>query len=61
VKTSDYWNVYWDVTLEVKEQFDLQGITIPFPQRDVHLHNVQAEQPKLEESKMAKTQTHESK
>jgi small conductance mechanosensitive channel len=61
VKTSDYWNVYWDVTLEVKEQFDLQGITIPFPQRDIHLHNVPAEQPKLEESKMAKTQTHESK
>ncbi|MGB0937378.1 MAG: mechanosensitive ion channel domain-containing protein [Colwellia sp.] len=60
VKTSDYWDVYWDVTLQVKEQFDLQGITIPFPQRDVHLHNVQAEQPKLQESKVAIPQAHET-
>ena len=36
-KTSDYWDVYWEVTREVKVQFDRQGISIPFPQRDVHL------------------------
>ena len=37
-KTSDYWAVYWDLTRQVKEAFDKAGITIPFPQRDVHLH-----------------------
>lgn len=40
VKTADYWDVYWDVTREVKEQFDKQGVSIPFPQRDVHIHQV---------------------
>ncbi len=38
VKTDDYWDVYWDVTKAVKLRFDEEGITIPFPQRDVHLH-----------------------
>jgi small conductance mechanosensitive channel len=38
--TSDYWDVFWDVTREVKERFDRDGLTIPFPQRDVHLHQV---------------------
>ena len=37
-KTEDYWTVYWDVTREVKERFDAEGISIPFPQRDVHLY-----------------------
>jgi small conductance mechanosensitive channel len=37
-RTSDYWDVYWDVTRQVKERFDEEGISIPFPQRDVHLH-----------------------
>lgn len=36
-KTSDYWTVYWDVTRAVKERFDAEGVSIPFPQRDVHL------------------------
>lgn len=36
-KTSDYWDVYWDLTRTVKEQFDKQGIGIPFPQQDIHL------------------------
>jgi small conductance mechanosensitive channel len=36
-KTDDYWDVYWDVTREVKMRFDREGIRIPFPQRDVHL------------------------
>jgi small conductance mechanosensitive channel len=39
VKTDDYWPVYWDITRAVKLAFDAQGITIPFPQRDVHLFN----------------------
>ncbi|GLR03616.1 mechanosensitive ion channel family protein [Vibrio hyugaensis] len=41
VKTDDYWDVYWDVTREVKLRFDREGISIPFPQQDVHLHMVE--------------------
>lgn len=37
-KTEDYWDVYWDVTKEVKKRFDVSGIGIPFPQQDVHLY-----------------------
>ena len=40
VKTDDYWDVYWDVTRTVKERFDAEGVSIPFPQRDVHMHQV---------------------
>jgi small conductance mechanosensitive channel len=40
VKTDDYWDVYWDVTRKVKERFDAEGVSIPFPQRDVHMHQV---------------------
>jgi small conductance mechanosensitive channel len=36
-KSEDYWDVYWDVTREVKMRFDAEGVSIPFPQRDVHL------------------------
>jgi small conductance mechanosensitive channel len=39
VKVHDYWDVYWDVTKTVKMRFDQEGISIPFPQRDVHVHN----------------------
>jgi len=35
-QTSDYWAVYWDILRKVKIRFDEEGITIPFPQRDVH-------------------------
>ena len=41
-KTADYWAVYWDVTKRVKEEFDVNGISIPFPQQDVHIHQVEA-------------------
>jgi small conductance mechanosensitive channel len=37
-KTADYWTVYWDVTRAVKERFDAEGVSIPFPQRDVHIY-----------------------
>ncbi len=37
VKTDDYWNVWFDMTETVKKRFDEEGISIPFPQRDVHL------------------------
>jgi small conductance mechanosensitive channel len=36
VKTDDYWDVYWDITEAVKREFDAQGVSSPFPQRDVH-------------------------
>jgi len=38
VKTEDYWSVYWDLTQKMKIAFDKRGISIPFPQRDVHIH-----------------------
>ena len=40
VKTEDYWAVFWDLTHQVKEQFDAAGISIPYPQRDVHFIEV---------------------
>ena len=36
-RTSDYWTVYRDITHAVKKRFDEERISIPFPQRDVHL------------------------
>lgn len=38
VETDDYWDVYWDITRAVKERFDEENISIPFPQRDVHVY-----------------------
>lgn len=40
VKSADYWNVYWDTMEKVKLTFDNQGISIPYPQQDVHMHQV---------------------
>jgi small conductance mechanosensitive channel len=37
-KTADYWTVYWDLHRAVKEAFDANGISIPFPQTDMHIH-----------------------
>ena len=39
-KTDDYWDVHWDLTKAAKLKFDEEGISIPFPQRDVHVHQV---------------------
>ena len=38
VKSSDYWPVHYSLTEAVKKAFDANDISIPFPQRDVHLH-----------------------
>lgn len=40
-KTEDYWTVYGEIHEWVKERFDQEGITIPFPQRDVHIYQHQ--------------------
>jgi small conductance mechanosensitive channel len=37
-KPADYWGVYFGVTEAIKKRFDAENITIPFPQRDVHLY-----------------------
>jgi small conductance mechanosensitive channel len=39
VKSPDYWGVYFAMQEKVKLTFDAQGISIPFPQRDVHVYN----------------------
>lgn len=39
VKKEDYWRVHFDMHEQVKLEFDKQGVSIPFPQRDVHIHN----------------------
>ena len=36
-----YWDVWFEVTQGIKETFDANGISIPFPQQDVHLHKVE--------------------
>jgi small conductance mechanosensitive channel len=38
VATADYWNVRWDLLEKIKLAFDEQGVSIPYPQRDVHLY-----------------------
>ena len=43
VKTADYWGVYFGLTEAIKKRFDEVGISIPFPQQDVYIHNVAAD------------------
>ncbi|MDD3813064.1 MAG: mechanosensitive ion channel [Desulfocapsaceae bacterium] len=38
VQTSDYWDVRFDLTEKIKLSFDEKGISFPYPQRDVHIH-----------------------
>jgi small conductance mechanosensitive channel len=38
VETEDYFETYWSITRAVKMRFDEEGISIPFPQTDVHLY-----------------------
>ncbi|MDW6093909.1 small-conductance mechanosensitive channel MscS [Vibrio rhizosphaerae] len=40
VKTADYWPVYFDLMMNIKEALDANGIEIPFPQMSVHLNKV---------------------
>lgn len=43
VKAADFWGVKFDFTEAVKVRFDKEGIGIPFPQMDVHLHKTDEE------------------
>jgi small conductance mechanosensitive channel len=40
VNIADYWDVYFNITEAVKKTLDVEGISIPFPQRDLYLHHV---------------------
>ena len=37
IAPGDYWSLRFDLTKAIKQRLDAEGITIPFPQRDVHL------------------------
>jgi len=41
-QAADYWQVYFDITEAAKAGLEASGITIPFPQRDVHIYEQQA-------------------
>ncbi len=40
-KREDYWNLYYDLQEQIKAEFDKEGITIPFPQREVGVYNIE--------------------
>ncbi|MCH8557061.1 MAG: mechanosensitive ion channel [Balneolia bacterium] len=40
VNSPDFWGVFFRMNEEVYKTFDKEGLSIPFPQRDVHLHQV---------------------
>lgn len=42
VKAVDYWDVYFDVITKVKIALDKNGISIPFPQQDIHIKDGKA-------------------
>ncbi|MCC5855659.1 MAG: mechanosensitive ion channel [Idiomarina sp.] len=43
VKSEDYWPMYWDSMEKIKLALDANGVGIPFPQMDVHLHHPKGE------------------
>ncbi len=40
VKAEDYWGVFFDMNEKVYNEFDKEGLNIPYPQMDVHLHKM---------------------
>lgn len=42
VNAPDFWDVHFTTIENVKKAFDAEGISIPFPQQDVHMHQVSA-------------------
>lgn len=55
VRGGDYWTVYWDLTRQVKEALDAAGVSIPFPQQDVHMYQMPA--PQVENSVSGPSET----
>ncbi|WP_204903010.1 mechanosensitive ion channel family protein [Microbulbifer mangrovi] len=49
-KTDDYWDVYWELMKKLKPALEAEGLTIPFPQRELHIVNGA-------EKKLAKAET----
>lgn len=47
VKADDYWTVYWDLTRQVKERFDKERITIPYPLHEVRVTSDPASLPNV--------------
>jgi len=39
VNSCDLWNVKYSILEQIKKRFDEEGISIPYPQRDVHIYN----------------------
>ena len=60
VKTPDYWTVLWEVTRTVKERFDEEGISIPYPQSDIHVIAQNTETEKSEHKHNKATYTKKS-
>ncbi|TLU65276.1 mechanosensitive ion channel [Thalassotalea litorea] len=40
VNSGDYWDVYFEFMENIKQAFDDNGLSIPYPQQDVHIHQV---------------------
>ena len=58
--TPDYWTVYWEITRRVKIRFDEENISIPYPQKDIHIISsveVQAVKQKKKEFTQEKAET----
>lgn len=41
VRSEDYWDVYFEMMEKVKLTFDAKGISIPYPQMDIHLNKIE--------------------
>ncbi|MGA0846457.1 MAG: mechanosensitive ion channel family protein [Luteolibacter sp.] len=37
VNKDDYWDLFFDMQLKIKSRFDAEGISIPYPQQDIHI------------------------
>ncbi|KUJ84054.1 mechanosensitive ion channel protein [Microbulbifer sp. ZGT114] len=45
-RTDEYWEVYWSLMKQLKPALEREGLSIPFPQRELHIINQTAETPK---------------
>ncbi|AOS96213.1 Small-conductance mechanosensitive channel [Microbulbifer aggregans] len=44
-RTEEYWDVYWSLMKQLKPALEREGLSIPFPQRELHIINQVAEKP----------------